>query len=114
MKIYSLIIPPGYPGSAASISGGCGSDGALFDLVPDNFIGVDILECCRIHDFLYTVGGSEEDKIKADRMFRTNLIRSVFNDSNLIFRSTNLALARLYYKAVCEFGHSSFNYRKDK
>ena len=112
MKFYKLIIPKGFKGSAASISGSCGSDGALFDLVPDNFVGVDIKRCCQVHDYLYAIGGTEQDKIKADKMFYTNLFRTVMNDSSLIARSTNLWLAKVYYKAVRDFGSGSFNYHK--
>lgn len=111
MKFYKLIIPKGFRGSAAEMSGGCGSDGALFDYVPDSFLGVDISLACKIHDYCYSIGGSEADKIKADKMFYENLKRCVLNDSDLITRTTNLWLARVYYKAVRNFGGKSFNYK---
>jgi len=114
MKFYKLIIPKGFKGSAASMSGSCGSDGALFDLVPDNFVGVNIKKCCQIHDYLYGLGGTESDKEKADLMFYTNLKRTVLNDSNLVLRTTNLWLAKVYYKAVRDYGKSSFNYSKNE
>lgn len=113
MKFYRLIIPKGFRGSAAEMSGGCGPDGSLFDLVPDNFIGVDISLCCKIHDYLYGIGGSEEDKIKADKMFYQNLKRCVLNDSGLITRTTNLWLAKIYYKAVRDQGNKYFNYHSE-
>ena len=108
MKFYKLIIPKGFRGSAAELSGGCGSDGALFDYVPDNFLGVDISLCCKIHDYLYTIGLTEEDKVLADKMFYKNLVRCVENDSPLIFKTTNLWLAKKYYQAVRDFGADSF------
>ena len=74
-----MIIPKGFKGSAADLGGGCGPDGSLFDLVPDNFIGVDISVACKAHDFLYGIGGFEADKVKADKMFYQNLKRCVFN-----------------------------------
>ncbi len=110
MKFYRLIIPKGFKGSAAEMSGGCGPDGSLFDLVPDNFIGVDISVACKIHDFLYEIGGFEADKVKADKMFYQNLKRCVFNDSSLITRTTNLWLAKTYYNAVRDHGSEYFNY----
>jgi hypothetical protein len=111
MNFYKLEIPLGFKGSAAEISGGCGSDKAWIDLVPDRFIGVDISIACKCHDYLYTIGGTKKDKLKADRMFKRNLIALVQNDHNLIFRDTNLALCKIYYEAVRGFGDSSFNFR---
>ena len=108
MKYYSLIKPKGFKGSAAEMSGGCGADGALFDYVPDNFIGVNISMACKIHDYMYGIGKTEADKVKADKMFYTNLKRLVTNDSSLIFRTTNLRLARLYYVAVRDMGHDAY------
>ena len=89
MKFYKLIIPKGFKGSAASMSGSCGSDGAFFDFVPDNFIGIDIRICCQIHDYMYSIGGTEKDRESADRTFRTNMRTQVLNDSSLIFRVAN-------------------------
>lgn len=110
MKFYDLIIPDGFKGSASAISGGCGSDKSWVDFIPDNFVGVNIKICCQIHDYLYTTGGTEKDRELADRMFRTNMKITVFNDSNLIFRDTNLKLCEVYYIAVRRYGASSFNY----
>ena len=111
MKFYNLIYPKGCKKSAAYLaSNGCGADGALFDLVPDNFLGVDISEPCKIHDYCYFIGGTEKDRELADRMFRSNLRTCVLNDDNLIFRDTNLKLCELYYIAVRRFGMSNFNY----
>ena len=114
MKFYRLEYSPGYIGSAASISGSCGSEKAWFDFVPDNFIGVEIVEPCRIHDYDYTVGGTKKDKLKADRRFRKNLRVCVLNDTNLIFRDTNLALCEVYYKMVRKYGSSSFNFHTEE
>lgn len=112
MKFYKLDEPKGYKGSAASMSGGCGSDGALFDYVPDNFIGVNILEPCRIHDYRYGIGGTEKDREVADREFRSNLRCCVMNESSLICKSTNLWLCEVYYVAVHRYGMKSFNYHE--
>jgi len=114
MKFYKLIIPKGFKGSAAEMSGGCGPEKSWFDLVPDHFIGVDISTPCKIHDFCYTIGGTEEDKIEADKMFHTNLVRTVKNDDSLIFREANLDLADLYYRMVRDHGHNYFNYSKSE
>ena len=112
MQFYKLDIPKGYKGSAASKSGGCGADGELFDFVPDNFIGVNIREACKIHDYRYEIGGIEKDRYMADREFRSNLRCLVLNSSNLIFKSTNLHLCELYYVAVRRYGYRYFNYHE--
>jgi hypothetical protein len=105
-----IIIPKGFEGSSAQLGGSCGSDGSLFDLVPDNFIGVDILLCCQVHDYRYFIGGNKRARYRADREFRTNLRKTVLKESNILFKHINLHLADLYYKAVREFGESSFNF----
>jgi hypothetical protein len=110
VKFYTLIIPKDFYKSASYISGGCGSDNSWIDLVPDRFLLLDITICCKIHDYLYTIGGTEKDRLRADRMFRTNLRRTVLNDRNLLTRDTNLFLCNVYYRAVRKFGKSSFNY----
>jgi len=112
MKFYNLIIPNGFKGSASDLSGSCGSEKAWFDFIPDNFVGVNISKACKIHDYLYTIGGTKKDKIKADKMFKKNLTALVLNNGDLIWRDTNLALVNAYYLAVSRFGDSSFNYKK--
>lgn len=107
-QFYKIIKPKGFKGSAAEMSGGCGADGALFDYVPDNFIGVDISLACKIHDYMYSVGNTQEDKVRADQIFYKNLKRIVLNDSGLIFRTTNLRLAKLYYIAVRDLGDDAY------
>ena len=113
MEFYKLDIPKGYKGSAASMSGGCGAQGQFFDLVPDNFVGVNIREACCIHDFLYSIGGTEKNRDIADRMFRSNLKCLVLNGSSLIFKSTNLWLCEIYYIAVHRKGMQFFNYSEE-
>ena len=110
MKFYDLIIPDGFKGSASEMSGGCGSDKAWFDFIPDNFVGVSVKLPCKIHDHLYTIGGTEKDRLRADKMFRTNMKRTVLNDGDLVWKDTNLALVETYYLAVRQFGIRSFNY----
>ena len=111
MKFYELSKPDGYEGSSAQLGGGCGSDGAMFDLVPDNFVGVNVSEPCKIHDYRYGIGGTEKDRDVADREFRSNLRCCVLNNHNLVTRCTNLWLCELYYIAVHRYGMSSFNYQ---
>jgi hypothetical protein len=113
-KFYDLITPDGFKGSASELSGSCGSDKAWFDFIPDNFVGVDISLACKIHDYMYVIGGTEKDKIKADKTFKKNLTALVLNNGDLAWRDTNLALVNAYYLAVSRFGDSSFNYKNNK
>lgn len=106
--MYKIIYPKGCLESAAYLaSTGCGT-GWNDKLVPDNLIGLDISECCKIHDYMYTVGRTSKDRNKADRLFYKNMKAIVMNDSDLILRATRLAMAWAYYIAVVEFGKSSF------
>lgn len=63
--------------SKREICNSCGASSALFDFVPDNIYGLDISECCNIHDYMYHIGETIEDKFEADRVFLNNLIRIV-------------------------------------
>ena len=112
MNFYNLEYPPGYKNSASALSGGCGSDKAWIDLVPDKIFGLDITEACKIHDYMYVIGGSRQDKIKADKLFYRNLKTIVLNNHNLAMRKSWLATIKLYYIAVRDFGDSSFNFTK--
>lgn len=94
---------------------GCGRAGAKIDLVPDSFFFgmVSFKVSCCIHDDRYERGGTEEDKIAADREFLDNLLSAVEAVKKWYFptlwgqhRATN------YYAAVMASGNKSFNYHK--
>lgn len=57
---------------------GCGSKFTHF-LVPDSFccINLDLSIPCAIHDEMYAIGKTYEDKIVADRVFKNNGYRAV-------------------------------------
>lgn len=68
---------------------------------------------CILHDELYIIGGSEEDRKRADvRLFRDMVRHSVeyFGD-RVSAQMWFLVLSYLYYIAVRLFGKSQFNYR---
>ena len=91
---------------------GCGGDNWLGKLIPDNLAGIDIYESCRIHDWLYEVGGSEEDKEKADIIFLHNMISEIdTNDTWYTNEDKALRMACVYYKAVVKYGIEHFNYK---
>jgi len=88
---------------------GCGAGSALFDFVPDNIYGLDISECCNIHDYMYHIGETAENKSEADRVFLNNLIRVIDkNTSWRWLRKRRKKVAYLYYNAVFKFGGPAF------
>lgn len=81
---------------------GCGS-GWNAALVPDNWFGIDFTIPCAIHDEMYAVGKTIEDKNEADRVFLNNMLR-VANEQRCLFKSLGRWLARKYYNVVVGFG----------
>ena len=95
-----------------NIINGCGPGGWLVDLVPDHLFFCDITEACNIHDFMYKIGITIEDKMRADRVFLNNMVRLILSKeyswySNWL-KKRRLALARFYYEMVRDFGGSAF------
>ena len=95
------------------LQGGCGPQGWKIDLVPDNLLGLDIRDCCRIHDAMYSFGtdsigvaGNEDHRNMCDRVFLNNLVRTVRGAAGQWWwtRRLRLRLARRYYGAVQIFG----------
>ncbi len=60
---------------------GCGSAGAKIKFVPNTVYLLSIIHACYIHDWMYHVGKTEEDKREADRVFLNNMNRIV-EDAN--------------------------------
>ena len=92
-------------------SNGCGSRDGID--VPDTVYGLSITASCNIHDFMYAVGTTIEDKKKADRVFMNNMVRQV-RDGGWILRPLRLARVHKYYLAVKYFGASAFWEGKNK
>jgi hypothetical protein len=59
-------------------------------------------ECCNQHDIDYCVGGTEDDRMKADEKFR-----------ECIKEKGYFQLAWVYYRGVREFGAKNYCFRKD-
>ncbi|HLD91499.1 MAG TPA: hypothetical protein VI911_10925 [Patescibacteria group bacterium] len=92
---------------------GCGPGGWKFDLVPDSIWGCPITDACNIHDWMYHFGKVLEDKDRADRIFRNNMIRLInarttnwFAKKLLLGR--RLRMAEIYYEVVSHFGGPAF------
>jgi len=87
-------------------TGGCGP-GKVGDLfVPDNLLGESIFLSCRIHDWMYYVGQTLEDKKIADMIFQWNITAQI--DDGEFLDGPRLELGLKYYKAVRMFGGGSF------
>lgn len=54
------------------ICNGCGAKGGI--PVPNSFLGLDISEACNIHDYMYYIGETWQDKKFADNEFLKNLL----------------------------------------
>lgn len=103
-----------------AVINGCGPGGWKIDLVPENLLGLSIVDSCNIHDWGYEIGATAEDKAVEDRTFRNNMLRQVEAGTakNWLARKTLLplrrALAEKYYQAVSKFGGPAFWDGKDK
>lgn len=96
---------------------GCGRYDAAIDMVPDSFwFGtVNWKPACCIHDDRYERGGSEADKVEADREFLDNLLWIADSSRGKWYVPTWWARHRAmtYYDAVIRAGAKSFNYTED-
>jgi hypothetical protein len=97
-----------------SLSNGCGAQGWKVDIVPDSILDCKIVEACNIHDIMYGLGETIEDKDSADRTFLNNMQRLIEarTAKNWVARKTLLPirknLAYGYYIAVHKFGGVAF------
>lgn len=88
---------------------GCGSAQAKFDFIPDSIWGVYVGEACAVHDYMYHVGRSDEDKKEADRVFLNNLLRLLTKRKPWYIPDYLVkSRARKYYLAVKYFGGPAF------
>ena len=89
--------------------GGCGA-GKLGDLlIPDSLWGLNVTFMCKIHDYMYAQGKTEEEREVADRTFRNNLMRWVsFSTDSSFISWLRMRRAVKYYNAVRMFGGPAF------
>lgn len=107
-----LFAPSGYWGlteqAKKEICNGCGSSQSKFDFVPDNILGLNINEACNIHDYMYYIGVTIEDKKKADRALLNNLLRIIDLESCWLLKRPRRFIAYGYYDAVKKFGGPAY------
>jgi hypothetical protein len=88
-----------------AISNGCGGKGSLIDPPEGKYGG-----CCDKHDFLYTVGGTELDRIHADGDFLVDMIKIVVVQRAGFTRLFMLLMAIVYFYGVHFAGKRYFRY----
>jgi len=105
MKKIPLIKPLGYFKEGCN---GCGT-GWSEKLVPDTIYGMSIEEACCVHDYMYVVGATEEDKVNADHVFLDNMLILIANNHKWYY-PTMLARHRAitYFDAVTRAGGKTF------
>ena len=106
-----LFEPEGYKALTAAekakICNGCGSKGLGGWLVPDTVWGLNITDCCNIHDFMYSQGTTLKDKEYADRIFLNNLVRVIDSGSKLLRWLRRRRALKMHW-AVDKFGEAAF------
>lgn len=108
-----LFAPSDYWGLNADIrktlTNGCGSQRKGGKLVPDTIWGLNIREACNIHDFMYGLGATIEDKESADRTFLNNMLRLIDGETRCeVLKFLRRYRAMSYYSAVRDFGGPAF------
>jgi hypothetical protein len=94
---------------------GCGSELDLSGtLVPNTMYGLNVIQACCIHDWMYAKGQTLADKLFADCMFLFNLVIIILNSSGLLLKIPRLLRATKYFIAVVRYGETSFFDNKEK
>lgn len=117
-QTLKLFAPRSYwsapPDVVDAVTAGCGPGGFGDWLVPDTLWGLSIRPACRIHDWMYHVGATIEDKDEADRTLMNNMIRIIRARTNFVLLGLlRMRRARTYYFFVKEFGGPAFWNRKN-
>ena len=87
------------------ICNGCGARDGI--KVPDSILWLSISEACNIHDYMYQIGKTGEDKKHSDKTFFLNMI-TLIEDGWKILQHRRILAAYTYYVAVRDFGDSAF------
>ena len=85
---------------------GCGSGLSAF-FVPDKWLGLDFTIPCGIHDEMYSIGKTYEDKEIADRVFYNNMLRSVESRPKIL-QPFGRIIAYQYYDKVKKYGATAY------
>jgi hypothetical protein len=89
--------------------------GVLERIVPETVYGLCITPACAIHDFMYSVGEDDYDKIDADDVFLNNMVRIIeAHTTSKILLCLRLRRAKTFYQMVKIFGGPAFWKDKNK
>ena len=98
-----------------SVVGGCGPGYWGDFLVPDRIWWLSIERACRIHDWMYALGETREDKIEADLYFLFNMLELIrAGTRSRILRYLRDRTAFTYYQAVSYGGDEFFNLSEEQ
>lgn len=105
--MVELFAPPGYwrltPEQKAEVCNGCGSRSTWW--VPDTIWGLCVTPACNIHDYMYAVGETAQDKEDADTAFLNNMLRLIQAQASWpLLARLRAHRARVYYRAVRDLG----------
>ena len=78
------------------IFNGCGPEGFLERIIPDNILGTSVSSSCSIHDWMFHYSKTQNDREIADKAFKVNIYIQLNKKSN-IFKKL---VANIYYFAV--------------
>ena len=90
------------------ICNGCGGKGGWFN--PPEFL---FHASCNQHDFYYWRGGTEDDRLIADKAFYT-FMKEDASEASWYDKPLHYIMAYVYYKAVRFSGKKFFNYEQVK
>jgi hypothetical protein len=88
---------------------GCGPGEFGNKLVPDKILGLSITEACCIHDHMYSIGQTEEEKTTADIELYANGMRIIKQKSNWLTLMPRAFILTIYMLACMYGGNSAFN-----
>ena len=82
------------------ITNGCGSEGFLEKIIPDNLIGLDVAESCNIHDWMFHHAKNKHDYKVADETFLENLNAQIKDQGSSLITLVRKGMAYLYFLVV--------------
>ena len=94
------------------ISNGCGDGSWKNILIPETIYGLNIKECCTVHDIGYYFGISDYGKTSADKIFLENMY-TLIKHGTWWLRFLRRRRAIKYYLAVKYFGKKAYMSNKE-
>ena len=107
-QIGVIYAPVGFllasPDRLLEVCNGCGAADSWFR-PPSKIYGTSISDACNVHDWMYEVGRTIEDKDEADRAFLNNMLRLIKRDRKKWYKPSFLQRKRACaYYAVVKYG----------